>query len=86
MNRSESWFSDSCSQAPSPYDEGAVHDSFHQLIQEQSWLAEQELVEMQEITNVTSRGKGESWCLYAIALLTEQGEIPGSEVGGICLR
>ncbi|XP_048345939.1 transmembrane channel-like protein 6 isoform X2 [Sphaerodactylus townsendi] len=43
------------SEAPSPYDEGAVHDSFHQLIQEQSWLAEQELMEMQQMTNVPSR-------------------------------
>ncbi|XP_054832982.1 transmembrane channel-like protein 6 isoform X2 [Eublepharis macularius] len=45
------------SQAPSPYDEGAVHDSFHQLIQEQSWLAEREMVEMEEMTNVASRGR-----------------------------
>ncbi|KAH0629397.1 hypothetical protein JD844_011449 [Phrynosoma platyrhinos] len=37
------------SQDTSPYDEGAVHDSFHQLIQEQSWLAEQEMVEMQDL-------------------------------------
>ncbi|XP_062976223.1 transmembrane channel-like protein 6 isoform X2 [Elgaria multicarinata webbii] len=37
------------SQDTSPYDEGAVHDSFHQLIEEQSWLAEQELVEMQDL-------------------------------------
>lgn len=35
------------SQDTSPYDEGAVHDSFHQLIQEQSLLAEQ--VEMQDL-------------------------------------
>ncbi|KAL2764574.1 transmembrane channel-like protein 6 isoform 2, partial [Daubentonia madagascariensis] len=31
-------------QEPSPYDESEVHDSFHQLIQEQSrWVAEEEL-------------------------------------------
>ncbi|XP_032066203.1 transmembrane channel-like protein 6 isoform X1 [Thamnophis elegans] len=42
---------DPASQDPSPYDEGAVHDSFHQLIKEQSSLAEQELVEMQDLTN-----------------------------------
>ncbi|XP_042308304.1 transmembrane channel-like protein 6 isoform X5 [Sceloporus undulatus] len=42
------------SQDTSPYDEGAVHDSFHQLIQEQSWLAEQEMVEMQDLA---TRGK-----------------------------
>ncbi|KAJ6660328.1 hypothetical protein lerEdw1_017751 [Lerista edwardsae] len=35
------------SQDTSPYDEGAVHDSFHQLIQEQSLLAEQ--VEMRDL-------------------------------------
>ncbi|XP_066469330.1 transmembrane channel-like protein 6 [Tiliqua scincoides] len=35
------------SQDTSPYDEGAVHDSFHQLIQEQSLLTEQ--VEMQDL-------------------------------------
>ncbi|XP_078240384.1 transmembrane channel-like protein 6 [Pogona vitticeps] len=37
------------SQDTSPYDEGAVHDSFHQLIQEQSFLAEQEQLEMQDL-------------------------------------
>ncbi|XP_015679649.2 transmembrane channel-like protein 6 [Protobothrops mucrosquamatus] len=42
---------DPASQDPSPYDEGAVHDSFHQLIKEQSSLAEQELMEMQDLTN-----------------------------------
>ncbi|KAK9406974.1 transmembrane channel-like 6 [Crotalus adamanteus] len=42
---------DPASQDPSPYDEGAVHDSFHQLIKEQSSLAEQELVEMQDLIN-----------------------------------
>ncbi|KAM6472899.1 transmembrane channel-like protein 6 isoform 2-T4 [Liasis olivaceus] len=42
---------DTASQDPSPYDEGAVHDSFHQLIKEQSSLAEQELVEMQDLTS-----------------------------------
>lgn len=32
------------SQEPSPYDESEVHDSFHQLIQEQSqWVAEEGL-------------------------------------------
>ncbi|XP_026523087.1 transmembrane channel-like protein 6 [Notechis scutatus] len=41
---------DPASQDLSPYDEGAVHDSFHQLIKEQSSLAEQELVEMQDLT------------------------------------
>lgn len=36
------------SQEPSPYDESDVHDSFHQLIQEQSrWVAEEGL-ELQE--------------------------------------
>uniref|UniRef100_A0A670Y542 Transmembrane channel-like protein n=1 Tax=Pseudonaja textilis TaxID=8673 RepID=A0A670Y542_PSETE len=45
------------SQDLSPYDEGAVHDSFHQLIKEQSSLAEQELVEMQDLTK---RSKGET--------------------------
>ncbi|XP_067319937.1 transmembrane channel-like protein 6 isoform X1 [Anolis sagrei] len=47
------------SEDTSPYDEGAVHDSFHQLIQEQSQLAEQEMVEMEDLA---SRGReaGES--------------------------
>ncbi|XP_058027442.1 transmembrane channel-like protein 6 isoform X2 [Ahaetulla prasina] len=48
---------DPTSQDLSPYDEGAVHDSFHQLIKEQSSLAEQELVEMQDLAN---RSKGRS--------------------------
>nr|XP_056723316.1 transmembrane channel-like protein 6 [Euleptes europaea] len=52
-----SFGSENGNQAPSPYDEGAVHDSFHQLIQEQSWLAEQEMMEMQEMANVTSKGR-----------------------------
>uniref|UniRef100_A0A8D0EEU5 Transmembrane channel-like protein n=1 Tax=Salvator merianae TaxID=96440 RepID=A0A8D0EEU5_SALMN len=42
------------SQDTSPYDENAMHDSFHQLIQEQSCLANQELVEMQDLAH---RGK-----------------------------
>lgn len=34
----------SCSPEPSPYDESEVHDSFYQLIQEQSqWVAEEGL-------------------------------------------
>ncbi|KAG8129161.1 hypothetical protein E2320_015963 [Naja naja] len=52
---------DPASQDLSPYDEGAVHDSFHQLIQEQSSLAEQELVEMQDLTK---RSKGETSHVY----------------------
>ncbi|KAJ7315917.1 hypothetical protein JRQ81_002079 [Phrynocephalus forsythii] len=39
------------SQDTSPDDEGAVHDSFHQLIQEQSFLAEQEQMEMQDLAS-----------------------------------
>ncbi|XP_037664394.1 transmembrane channel-like protein 6 isoform X2 [Choloepus didactylus] len=36
-------------QEPSPYDESEVHDSFHQLIQEQSrWVAAEEGLELQE--------------------------------------
>ncbi|XP_031513686.1 transmembrane channel-like protein 6 isoform X7 [Papio anubis] len=36
------------SQEPSPYDESEVHDSFHQLIQEQSQWAAQEGLELQQ--------------------------------------
>ncbi|KAF7247203.1 Transmembrane channel-like protein 6 [Varanus komodoensis] len=39
------------SQDPSPYDEDVVHHSFHQLIEEQSWLAEQELMEMRDLAS-----------------------------------
>uniref|UniRef100_A0A8D2DNU6 Transmembrane channel like 6 n=1 Tax=Sciurus vulgaris TaxID=55149 RepID=A0A8D2DNU6_SCIVU len=35
-------------QEPSPYEESEVHDSFHQLIQEQSQLAAQEELELQQ--------------------------------------
>lgn len=35
------------SQEPSPYEESEVHDSFHQLIQEQSQRAAQEELELQ---------------------------------------
>ncbi|XP_074081156.1 transmembrane channel-like protein 6 isoform X2 [Macrotis lagotis] len=39
---------ESLSQDPSPYDENIVHDSFHQLIQEQSQWAEAGALELQE--------------------------------------
>nr|XP_012309021.1 transmembrane channel-like protein 6 isoform X1 [Aotus nancymaae]XP_012309022.1 transmembrane channel-like protein 6 isoform X1 [Aotus nancymaae]XP_012309023.1 transmembrane channel-like protein 6 isoform X1 [Aotus nancymaae]XP_012309024.1 transmembrane channel-like protein 6 isoform X1 [Aotus nancymaae]XP_012309026.1 transmembrane channel-like protein 6 isoform X1 [Aotus nancymaae] len=39
---------DQGSQEPSPYDESEVHDSFHQLIQEQSRWAAQEGLELQQ--------------------------------------
>uniref|UniRef100_A0A2K6CZL8 Transmembrane channel-like protein n=3 Tax=Macaca nemestrina TaxID=9545 RepID=A0A2K6CZL8_MACNE len=39
---------DQGSQEPSPYDESEVHDSFHQLIQEQSQWAAQEGLELQQ--------------------------------------
>ncbi|XP_078230880.1 transmembrane channel-like protein 6 isoform X4 [Callithrix jacchus] len=39
---------DQGSQEPSPYDESEVHDSFQQLIQEQSWRAAQEGLELQQ--------------------------------------
>ncbi|KAL0595121.1 Transmembrane channel-like protein 6 [Plecturocebus cupreus] len=47
---------DQGSQEPSPYDESEVHDSFHQLIQEQSRWAAQEGLELQQ----TARGAAAS--------------------------
>lgn len=37
------------SQEPSPYEESEVHDSFHQLIQEQSQRAAEEGLELQQV-------------------------------------
>ncbi|XP_031513676.1 transmembrane channel-like protein 6 isoform X2 [Papio anubis] len=47
------------SQEPSPYDESEVHDSFHQLIQEQSQWAAQEGLELQQREQeATGRSRG----------------------------
>lgn len=44
LNREPLLLSHPGSQEPSPYDESEVHDSFHQLIEEQSrWVAEEGL-------------------------------------------
>lgn len=42
------------SQEPSPYDESEMHDSFHQLIQEQSQWAAEEGLELQQMGSGTS--------------------------------
>ncbi|XP_032994960.1 transmembrane channel-like protein 6 [Lacerta agilis] len=65
---------EAASQDISPYDEGAVHDSFHQLIKEQSWLAEQEEVEMQ---NLAPRGRENLAYMVSPPRRTEAWEAPG---------
>ncbi|XP_061471864.1 transmembrane channel-like protein 6 [Rhineura floridana] len=65
---------ETASQDISPYNEGAVHDSFHQLIQEQSLLAEQELVEMQELA---PRGRENLAYVVSPPRQTEAWEAPG---------
>ncbi|CAI5765858.1 transmembrane channel 6 [Podarcis lilfordi] len=65
---------EAASQDISPYDEGAVHDSFHQLIEEQSWLAEQEEVEMQ---NLAPRGRENLAYTVSPPRRTEAWEAPG---------
>ncbi|XP_053157234.1 transmembrane channel-like protein 6 isoform X2 [Hemicordylus capensis] len=61
------------SQDTSPYDEGAVHDSFRELIQEQSWLAEHEQVEMHDLT---SRGSDNLACRISSDFQTNAWEAP----------
>uniref|UniRef100_A0A5F8H183 Transmembrane channel-like protein n=1 Tax=Monodelphis domestica TaxID=13616 RepID=A0A5F8H183_MONDO len=69
---------ESPSQDLSPYDESIVHDSFHQLIQEQSQQAEVEALELQEWS---SRDKGKAPQNYNSATLRILANMPSRTIG-----